>query len=204
MAEHQVTQLTGGNSMGQTRTFEIMYPGSFTSSDGRKISFSARDLNEMAETYSPSRQVAPLTIGHPTDNKPDLGPVLSVFVYKERLHVTADFADSLFSEIQRGSYKNRSASFYLPDSPGNPTPGKMYLRHVGFLGAAAPAVKGLSPLNFASVNPSAPVDFASEATPVSFFDTNICDTTSTFPVKTPDGTTKQAFLWRGEVLYLPD
>ncbi|PNO44173.1 hypothetical protein MC52_017245 [Klebsiella michiganensis] len=190
--------------MGQTRTFEIMYPGSFTASDGRKISFSARDLNEMAETYSPSRQVAPLTIGHPADNKPDLGPVLSVFVYKERLHVTADFSDTLFSSIQKGLYKNRSASFYLPDSPGNPTPGKMYLRHVGFLGAAAPAVKGLSPLNFACVNPSAPVDFASEAMPVNFFDMNTCDTRQTFSVRAPDGAVKRAFLWRGEVLYLPD
>ena len=28
-------------------------------------------------------------------------------------------------------------------------PGKWYLRHVGFLGAAAPAVKGLKPVEFA-------------------------------------------------------
>jgi hypothetical protein len=189
--------------MGQKRTFEIMCPGTFTSSDGRKTTFSERDFNEVAETYSLSRQVAPLTIGHPADNKPDLGPVLSVFVYKTRLHVTADFSDSLFSVIKSGLYKNRSASFYLPDSPGNPTPGKMYLRHVGFLGAMLPAVKGLSPLNFASINPSAPVDFASEAAPVSFFDTRICDTRQTFTTRTPDGAVKRAFLWRGEVLYLP-
>lgn len=190
--------------MGQKRTFEIMYPGTFTSSDGRRISFSVPDLNEIAETYSLSKMVAPLTIGHPADNKPDLGPVLSVFVYQERLHVSADFSDALFDGVQKGAYKNRSASFYLPDSPGNPTPGKMYLRHVGFLGAAAPAVKGLSPLNFASVNPSTPVDFASEATPVSFFDTNTCDTRQTFRVRSSDGALKRAFLWRGEVLYLPD
>ncbi|MFV9531209.1 hypothetical protein ACNUIM_32120 [Pseudomonas aeruginosa] len=41
-------------------------------------------------------------------------------------------------------YKKRSASVYLPDSPGNPgLPGKRYLRHIGFLGAVPPAVEGI-------------------------------------------------------------
>ncbi|OIO04834.1 MAG: hypothetical protein AUJ49_02085, partial [Desulfovibrionaceae bacterium CG1_02_65_16] len=47
-------------------------------------------------------------------------------------------------------FKKISASFYLPDSPANPAPGVFYLRHVGFLGAAAPAVKGLKPVAFAA------------------------------------------------------
>lgn len=36
-----------------------------------------------------------------------------------------------------------------PYGPANPKPGAYYLRHVGFLGAQPPAVKGLAPVEFA-------------------------------------------------------
>ncbi len=45
--------------------------------------------------------------------------------------------------VDSGRYKKRSASFYAPDSPNNPVPGVYYLRHVGWLGALPPGVKGL-------------------------------------------------------------
>ncbi|MFV2030801.1 2-oxoacid:acceptor oxidoreductase, partial [Neisseria sp. S1] len=51
--------------------------------------------------------------------------------------------------VKAGRYKKVSASFYPPGSPSNPVPGKWYVRHVGFLGAHPPAVKGLAPINFA-------------------------------------------------------
>ena len=53
--------------------------------------------------------------------------------------------------VRAGRFKKVSASFYTPDSPHNPVPGVYYLRHVGFLGAQPPAVKGLAPVpvNFA-------------------------------------------------------
>ena len=45
--------------------------------------------------------------------------------------------------LAKGRFKKRSASFYPPEHPNNPTPGKWHLRHVAFLGAQPPAVKGL-------------------------------------------------------------
>ena len=45
--------------------------------------------------------------------------------------------------VAAGAFKKISASFYSPSSPQNPVPGVYYLRHVGFLGAQPPAVKGL-------------------------------------------------------------
>jgi len=51
--------------------------------------------------------------------------------------------------VNAGRFKKRSASFLMPDTKGNPTPGKFYLRHVGFLGAQGPAVKGLKDFQFA-------------------------------------------------------
>lgn len=55
---------------------------------------------------------------------------------------------AFFELVRAGRFKTVSASFYLPNSPNNPKPGHLYLRHVGFLGAAAPAVKGLKPVEF--------------------------------------------------------
>lgn len=52
--------------------------------------------------------------------------------------------------VRAGRYKKLSASLYAPDSPANPSPGAWYLRHVGFLGAQPPAIKGLAPVNFAA------------------------------------------------------
>ena len=60
-----------------------------------------------------------------------------------------------------------SASFYLPHAAVNPTPGVYSLRHVGFLGAAVPAVAGPPPATFAAGETAADfvtVDF-SEASP---------------------------------------
>jgi hypothetical protein len=68
--------------------------------------------------------------------------------------------DPQFAEIvAAGRYKKISASFYLPDSPSNPKPGVMYLRHVGFLGAQPPAIKGLRNSTFAS-NDEGVVEFS--------------------------------------------
>lgn len=58
--------------------------------------------------------------------------------------------DPEFAEmVNAGRFKKISASFYTPDAPNNPVPGVYYLRHVGFLGAQPPAVKGLKQAEFA-------------------------------------------------------
>ncbi len=40
-------------------------------------------------------------------------------------------------------------SFFKPDAPNNPAPGNWYPKHLGFLGATAPAVSGLKNASFA-------------------------------------------------------
>ena len=50
--------------------------------------------------------------------------------------------------MRQGAYKKISASFFSTDSPRYPAPGTLYLRHVGFLGAQPPAVKGLAGVTF--------------------------------------------------------
>jgi hypothetical protein len=130
---------------------EIFRPGSFTASNGRKIDFSEADVRGIAESYDPARHEAPLVIGHPAGNDPAWGWVRSVDFSAGVLAVEPHQVDPEFQElVNAGRYKKISMSVYEPTSPQNPVPGSYYLRHVGFLGAQAPAVKGLRSAEFAA------------------------------------------------------
>ena len=98
-------------------------------------------LAEIAATYNKALREAPLTVGHPKDNLPAYGWVAKVYVNAEgNLAIDPEQVDPAFAEMVRaGRFKKRSASFYPPNAPHNPTPGRWYLRHVGFLGAQPPA-----------------------------------------------------------------
>jgi hypothetical protein len=56
-----------------------------------------------------------------------------------------EVSDELRALVQAGRFKKLSASFWPPEHPENPAPGVWSLRHIGFLGAAVPAVLGLNP-----------------------------------------------------------
>jgi hypothetical protein len=64
------------------------------------------------------------------------------------LDASLDLHDEMESAVQAKHFNRVSAAFFAPDNPANPKPGSFYLRHVGFLGAAAPAVTGLKPFGF--------------------------------------------------------
>lgn len=128
---------------------EIFRAGRHTSSDGRTADYSARMLADCARSYDPTRYEAPIVVGHPKLDAPAYGWVDSLEVSGDKLVARPKQVDPQFSELVRaGRFKRVSASFYLPQSANNPTPGSLYLRHVGFLGAAAPAVTGLKPVAF--------------------------------------------------------
>lgn len=122
---------------------------------GAVIEFSAADVAAIAAAYSPAVHEAPHVVGHPRTDGPAYGWVQSLDVNDAgRLCVTeSKQVEPAFAEmVAAGRFKKRSASFYPPDHPGNPTPGTYYLKHVGWLGAAAPAVKGLVDLADAPVD----------------------------------------------------
>ncbi len=127
----------------------LFRPGAFTSSEGLKLSFSEADLAASAAAYDAARDPAPLVIGHPRINDPAYGWVDSLRVEDGELVAVPARVDASFAEtVRAGRYARVSAQFYLPDDPANPAPGTWYLRHVGFLGAQAPAVKGLGTVSF--------------------------------------------------------
>lgn len=133
-----------------TAALHIFKPGQHTAMSGSTLAFSEADLQATVAAYDPAKHEAPLVIGHPTHDLPAFGWVQSLRysdgdgnegqgLYAMPAQVNPDFADM----VAAGAFKKVSAAFYGPSAPNNPVPGIYYLRHVGFLGAQPPAVKGL-------------------------------------------------------------
>jgi len=119
--------------------FEILKTGKFTSSNGVEKEFNLSDLEKIAADYNPSVSEAPIVIGHPKTNDPAYGWIDSLKVSGDRLIASAkQIVPEFMESLKNGLFKKRSVSL-TPDG---------YLRHVGFLGAELPAVKGLADINF--------------------------------------------------------
>lgn len=100
-------------------------------------------IDKATANFNAAEHEPPVVIGHPRENAPAYGWVSGLrktlkhgrAVLEARLsQVVPEFEEA----VRRGLYKKRSASFY-PDGR---------LRHVGFLGATPPAIKGLADIAF--------------------------------------------------------
>ncbi len=121
--------------------FEIFKAGKHTSSNGLTREYTVEDCQKIVDNYNSNvtSHEAPIVIGHPKDNDPAFGWIEKLKLVGDTIlakpkQVVKEFADA----VQKGLYKKRSISLY-PD---------LTLRHVGFLGAIPPAVKGLADLKF--------------------------------------------------------
>ena len=132
------------------QAIEIFRIGKHTATNSQTLPFDETMLAAAVKGYDPTLHEAPVVVGHPKDNHPAFGWIDHLelkdgVVLAHPKQVDAEFSDL----VEQGKYKKRSASWYLPDSPNNPKPGTLYLRHVGFLGAMPPALKGLKDVQFA-------------------------------------------------------
>ncbi|OQS37616.1 hypothetical protein B0T45_13920 [Chromobacterium haemolyticum] len=132
----------------QLKMFQIFRAGTHTCMGGASMHFSEQDLQAIAAAYNPITKAAPLVLGHPENDLPAYGKVQALFVKKDGLFAQAQVIDELVALVKAGRYRPVSASFIPPFSNSNPTPGAYYLKHVGFLGAMPPAVKGMNPPEF--------------------------------------------------------
>ncbi|HEV7700906.1 MAG TPA: hypothetical protein VGO43_11800, partial [Pyrinomonadaceae bacterium] len=121
---------------------EICRAGRANDSKGISRSLDRKFLSDVIANYAAGSHDAPIVAGHPeSDSAPAYG-------WATELRLNGDSLEARFTEtnddfeklVEGGSYKKRSASFYL--NPPN-------LRHVGFLGARPPAIKGLQDIKFA-------------------------------------------------------
>ncbi|MBF0448580.1 MAG: hypothetical protein HQL67_10290 [Magnetococcales bacterium] len=127
----------------------IFEAGQHRDMNGLTLTLTEMTLKETASIYHADRHEAPLVIGHPQHNAPAWGWVAGLKVENGVLLAYVKQVDPAFRElVQAGRYKKISSSFYTPDSASNPVPGSYYLRHVGFLGAHPPAIKGLGDASF--------------------------------------------------------
>ncbi|WP_066546710.1 hypothetical protein [Sphingomonas sp. CCH15-F11] len=128
----------------------LFRPGTFTSNEGRVVSLSEADLAAIAAAYDPDADPAPLVVGHPRLNDPAYGWVGRLAVEDgELIADELDRVEPSFAEtVREGRYAKVSAQFYMPGDPNSPKPDTWYLRHIGFLGAKAPGVKGLGTVQF--------------------------------------------------------
>lgn len=130
--------------MANAKPLQIFRPGRHTALSGAALEFSESDLAASAAAYDPALHEAPIVVGHPALDGPAYGWVKSLAFAAGALEAEPDQVDPAFADmVGAGRFKKISAAFFPPDSPRNPAPGVYYLRHVGFLGATAPAVKGL-------------------------------------------------------------
>lgn len=123
---------------------EVFRAGTFADSNGKTREYSIADLEKIADTYNKRLQadvsnIAPVVKGHPKDNAPALAWTSYLKCEGDRLIAGIRDIDSNFmQELEDGRYKKISISLF-PD---------LMLRHIGFLGAATPAVSGLEPAEF--------------------------------------------------------
>lgn len=126
------------------KSIQIFRPGKHVTASGVALEFSESDLAATAAAYDPAQHDAPLVVGHPQHDNPAYGWVGKLAFAEGALEAEPVQLNPDFSEmVKSGAFKKISAAFYAPTAPNNPVPGVYYLRHVGFLGAMPPSVKGL-------------------------------------------------------------
>lgn len=109
---------------------------------GDKGNFGDSDLDQIVRNFDPSFHEPPAVIGHPEHDAPAYGWVTGLKRSGNKLLGRFREVDPAFEEmVKSGRFKKRSISLYQT--------GKGWmLRHVGFLGAQPPEVKGLANAKF--------------------------------------------------------
>ncbi|AFK54217.1 hypothetical protein [Tistrella mobilis] len=150
------------------KPIEVLSLGSHhPASGGPPLTFGPRELDEIASSYDPKLHRAPIVIGHPRTDDPAWGWIAAVRVEGGRLVAVPEAVDPTFADLVRAErYAKVSVRLYPPDAPSNPTPGRWHLRHVGFLGATPPAVKGLRPIEFGDAADCIDIELSEGAAPI--------------------------------------
>lgn len=171
----------------------IFKAGKHTATDGSVLNATPEYLRSVVAGYNPTKHESPAVIGHPKHNLPAYGWVQSLNFNEDDGVLYADFADvePQFAQLLKDKrFKKRSSSFYPPNHPSNPTKNKPYLRHVGFLGAQPPAVKGLADFSDVSNDDDCPTfEFSETEEPTNNPQTNEDDPMSDTP-KEPNAITQ--------------
>lgn len=134
---------------------EIARTGTFADSAGREQTFTARDLEAIANAYDPQKRDCPLVFGHPqSDSAPAFGWAQKLKAEGGKLLAVFDkVPEQVRALVEAGHYRHVSMSL-MPD--------RKTLRHVALLGAAQPAIDGLRAVELADGANSITVEFSTK------------------------------------------
>jgi hypothetical protein len=111
---------------------------------GAKGEFTAADLDAMVANLAHWKP--PLVLGHPDTDSPAMGWAAEFKREGDRLLMRAENVQpELRAHVASGRFPNRSIALYTNPKGTGPA-----VRHIGFLGATPPEVKGLAPIRFSS------------------------------------------------------
>lgn len=119
---------------------EIFKAGTHIDHSGKKVTVTTADIDKIISNFNEKNPDVPLVIGHPKVNSPAYGWVDKLKREGKTLLATFKDVSREFAEwVNQGLYKTRSISLYEDNT----------LRHIGWLGAQPPAIKGLASYQFA-------------------------------------------------------
>lgn len=115
---------------------DVFFAGTHTDNSGKTHTYTRDDLQQVVDNFVANK--APLVIGHPELDAPAYGWVSDVrLTDDDRLEIKADNVNVEFAKsVAAKAYPNRSVSLVR-------TGKGLSLRHVGYLGAAEPALENL-------------------------------------------------------------
>ena len=120
---------------------DVFSAGTHTDSAGTTRTWTERQLDQIAGSVTSG--TVPVVVGHPQNDAPAYAWVDRLRRVGQQLQARFRDIDPGFRQlVEAGRFRNRSISLKPVGD------GKWALRHVGFLGAAAPAVSGLKPVAF--------------------------------------------------------
>ncbi len=135
---------------------DIFRTGTHRDSGGREREWDAASLDRIAAAFE-AGDPAPVVVGHPEHDAPAWAWVGSLRRTGDRLQARLrDIAPEFREAVEAGRYTGRSVAL---EGDGEDS---FRLRHLGFLGGAAPAVSGLAPTRF-SGRAAVTYEFAAES-----------------------------------------
>ena len=125
---------------------EIFKAGTFTDANGQDVSIDAAGLEKIAKEYNEKIKEdgnldVPVIKGHDTSSdNPAEGWVKNLYVEDDKLYADFDVNDDMAEQIKEEKYKKVSICIEQSDDG-------FILKHIGLLGAAAPAVAGMQSIS---------------------------------------------------------
>ena len=115
-----------------------------------KVGITPAHVQGLANEYKKNGQLAPVVIGHPeSDAEPAWGWVEKLYSEGEgdeiNLYSDLDVTDEFYQLLRERRFSERSVAFFDREP--------YQLRHLAFLGAVPPRIKGLAPVNLSDTEP---------------------------------------------------